>query len=208
MSKFLRRSLMIFIIKGFRTIIFIFIVISTMFRPICLPAFFRCFLNSGTYTGLQTTPFIESTGVACSNSVSLLKASLEEHREAIVRGEIEKSGMADHIWKEKGNYLPLWDEVEIIDRAERWRIRRLKESAHMLGYDDLLSRPSIEMNTKWEPIIKKTVRRWAEVKKKNIHNSSNPSQVRTLSLYVQKIYSKLSSGTHSVTVIGIGSLSF
>ena len=33
MSTFQRRSLVIFIIKGFRTIIFIFIVISTTFRP-------------------------------------------------------------------------------------------------------------------------------------------------------------------------------
>ena len=63
--------------------------------------------------------------------------------------------MADHIWKKKGNYLPLWDKVEIIDRAEHWRIRRLKELAHMLCYNDLLSRPSIELNTIWEPIIKK-----------------------------------------------------
>ena len=69
-------------------------------------------------------------------------------------GEIEKSGMVDHIWKEKGNHLPLWDE-EIIDRAEHWRITRLNESAHMLRYNDLLNRPSIEMNTIWEPIIKK-----------------------------------------------------
>ena len=30
---------MIFIMKGFRTIVFILIVISTMFRSICLPAF-------------------------------------------------------------------------------------------------------------------------------------------------------------------------
>ena len=44
---------------------------------------------------------------------------------------------------------------EIIDRAEHCRTRRLKESAHMLGYNDLLSRPSIELNTTWEPIIKK-----------------------------------------------------
>ena len=44
---------------------------------------------------------------------------------AVVRSEIEKSGMADHIWKEKGNHLPLWDKVEIIDWAEHWRIRRL-----------------------------------------------------------------------------------
>ena len=76
-----------------------------------------------------------------------LKVRLEEHRKAVVRGEIEKSGMADQIWKEKG-------KVEIIDRAENWRIRRLKESARMLGYSDLLSRPSIELNTIWELIIK------------------------------------------------------
>ena len=70
LSEFLRRSLMIFIIKGFRTIVFIFIVISTTFRPICPLAFFRCLSNSGTSTELRTTSFIESTGVACSDSVS------------------------------------------------------------------------------------------------------------------------------------------
>ena len=75
-----------------------------------------------------------------------LKVRLNEHRKAVVWGEIEKSGMVDHIWK-KGNYLPLWDEVEIIDRAAHRRIRCLKELAHMLGYNDLLIRPSIEMNT-------------------------------------------------------------
>ena len=61
---------MIFIIKGFRTIVFIFIVISTTFRPICPPAFFRCLSNSGTYTELRTTSVIASTGVTCSGSVS------------------------------------------------------------------------------------------------------------------------------------------
>ena len=65
LSKFLRRSSLIFIIKGFRTIVFIFTVISTTFWLICPPAFFRYLLNSGTYTELQ----IESTGVACSDSL-------------------------------------------------------------------------------------------------------------------------------------------
>ena len=84
-----------------------------------------------------------------------LKVRLEEHWKAVVRGEIEKLDMADHVWKEKGHHQLLWDEVEIIGRAEHWRIRCLKESVHMLGYNDLLSRPSIELNTIWEPIIKK-----------------------------------------------------
>ena len=70
MSKFMRRSLLIFIIKVFRTIVLIFIVISTMFRPICPPAFFRCLSNSGTFTELRTTFFIETTRVACSDSVN------------------------------------------------------------------------------------------------------------------------------------------
>ena len=56
----------ILIIKGFQTIVFIFIVISTTFPP----AFFRCLSNSGTFTELRTTCFIETTGVACSDSVS------------------------------------------------------------------------------------------------------------------------------------------
>ena len=61
---------MIFIIKGFQTIVFIFIVISTTFWLICTPAFFRCLLNLGTYIELLATSFIESMGVVCSDSVS------------------------------------------------------------------------------------------------------------------------------------------
>ena len=45
---------MIFIIEGFRTIVFIFIVISTIFRPICPPAFFRCLSNSGIFSEFRT----------------------------------------------------------------------------------------------------------------------------------------------------------
>ena len=45
---------MIFILKGFWTIVFIFIAISTTFRLICPPAFFRCLLNSGTFTELRS----------------------------------------------------------------------------------------------------------------------------------------------------------
>ena len=164
--------MLIFIIKGFQTIIFIFIVISTTFRPIWPPAFFRYLSNSGTFTELRTSSFIETKNCVYSIPCSCgkiykgetgrpLKVRLEEHQNAVVWGKIEKSGMADHIWKAKGNHLPLWDEIEIIDRAEHWRIRRLKESAHMLGYNDLLSRPSIELNTIWEPIIKKA--RWKKI---------------------------------------------
>ena len=61
---------MTFITKGFWTIVFIFIVISTIFHPICPPAFFRCMSNSETYMELWPTSFIESMVVTCSDSIS------------------------------------------------------------------------------------------------------------------------------------------
>ena len=61
-------------------------------------------------------------------TVRPLKVRLKEHRKAVVRGEIEKSGIADHIWKKKENHRPLWDKIEINDRAraEHWRIGSLR----------------------------------------------------------------------------------
>ena len=63
--------------------------------------------------------------------------------------------MADHIWKEKENQLPLWDKVKIIDWEEHWKRKRLKETAHMLVHVDHLSRQSMELNTIWESLIEK-----------------------------------------------------
>ena len=83
-----------------------------------------------------------------------LKIRVGEHRKAVTRGEVDKSGIADHVWK-NGDHLPLWDEVKIIDREHHWKIRKLKEAAHMLGHNNLLSRPSADMNSIWEPVLKK-----------------------------------------------------
>ena len=59
-----------FIIKVFWAIVFIFIIISTTFRPISSSAFFKCLSDSGTFTELRTSSFIESTvGVAYSDSL-------------------------------------------------------------------------------------------------------------------------------------------
>ena len=63
-----------------------------------------------------------------------LKVRLQEHQKAVTRGEVEKSGMADHIWREKGDYPLLWDQVEIIDKEHHWKIGKYKESTHMLGH--------------------------------------------------------------------------
>ena len=84
----------------------------------------------------------------------LPKVRLQEHQKAVTRGEGDKSGVADHIWREKRDHRPLWDQVEIIDKKHYWKIRKLKESAHVLGHKNLLSPPSIKINTIWEPVIR------------------------------------------------------
>ena len=53
-----------------------------------------------------------SCGKICKGETGCpLKVWTEEHRKAVVWDEIEKSDMAEHIWKGKGSHLPLWDEV-------------------------------------------------------------------------------------------------
>ena len=60
-----------------------------------------------------------SLAVVCKVETCLsLKVRLEEHQKAMCRGEIQKSCVADHITKEKGNPLPNGDEVKIINREE------------------------------------------------------------------------------------------
>ena len=42
----------------------------------------------------------------------------DEHRKAVCCGEVEKSGMADHMYKEKGNNLPSRDKVKITNQED------------------------------------------------------------------------------------------
>ena len=106
----------------------IFIVIITTFRSICPSAFFRRFMSN-----LRVHSISCSCGRIYEGETYLpLKVKLDEHRKTVYRGKIEKSGMTDHIWKEKGNHLPLWDQAKIIDREEHWKIRRLKQAVQLL----------------------------------------------------------------------------
>lgn len=80
-----------------------------------------------------------------------LKIIQQEDHETVTRGETEKSDMTYHIWRGKSDHL--LDEVEMTDREHHWKMRKHKYSAHMLGHKKLLRRPSIGINTIWEPVI-------------------------------------------------------
>ena len=55
-----------------------------------------------------------------------LRTRLKEHQAATRRGETEKSAIAEHAWAEQ--HCPAWDEVTILEQAEREDILRIKEA--------------------------------------------------------------------------------
>lgn len=65
------------------------------------------------------------------------------------------SDMAEHVCREKDSQQPLWNELKIINKERHWRVRHLKVSDHMLGYEYLLTRRFVQINTRQGPIIKK-----------------------------------------------------
>ena len=56
---------------------------------------------------------------------------MDKHKKAIINGELKISGMAFHIWNEKGEHFPIWDKVKIIDRESSWKLRKIKVAAHI-----------------------------------------------------------------------------
>lgn len=50
-----------------------------------------------------------------------LKVRLEEHRKSVITVETIKSGIADHVWRDKSSHQPQWNEVKILDREEHRR---------------------------------------------------------------------------------------
>lgn len=65
--------------------------------------------------------------------------------------------MSDNVWREKSGHQPnvKWSKKKKIKKMkEHWRIRFLKKSPHMLGYDNLVSRPSLEIDTILGSLIK------------------------------------------------------
>lgn len=65
-----------------------------------------------------------------------------------------------HIWRRKSKWhLVEWNKVI---RYPDWRIRKLKESVHMLDFYNLLSRSGFKMNIIWESLIRteRTLKQW------------------------------------------------
>ena len=53
----------------------------------------------------------------------------KEHQAATRRGEVEKSAIAEHAWAEQ--HHPLWEEISILEQADRDDVLRIKEAFYI-----------------------------------------------------------------------------
>ena len=62
-------------------------------------------------------------------TVRRLETRLKEHKKACLRGEQEKSAVADHAWS--SHYPILWKEASVVDQARTRKELLLKEALHI-----------------------------------------------------------------------------
>ena len=110
-------------------------------------------------TKLQTKNCIYDIPCSCGRSYKgetcrPLSVRLDEHKKATIRGETMKSGMAEHAWSE-GDHRPAWEEVTIIDREPHWKVRKIKEAAHIALANNPISKPSADISAVWLSLLGK-----------------------------------------------------
>ena len=79
---------------------------------------------------------------------------LKEHQAATRRGEVEKSAIAEHAWKEQ--HHPLWDNISILDQSKNVTSLRIKEALHisLAGQHTLLNRDQgVNIADCWRPLL-------------------------------------------------------
>ncbi|XP_036358999.1 uncharacterized protein LOC118763458 [Octopus sinensis] len=103
--------------------------VQMIFGPYDIRTVFKSNTTRHTYLLRVKRPIAENMTKYCVYSISCscgrlyksqtccpLKIRVEEHRKAVTRRDIDKSVIADHVWK-NGDHLPLWDEVKILENT-------------------------------------------------------------------------------------------
>ena len=85
-----------------------------------------------------------------------METRIKEHRTACVKGEVEKSAIAEHAWTH--HHPILWEETAVIDRAKRQRELLIKEALniHLVPGEERINRDTgAEIPACWKPVMKR-----------------------------------------------------
>ena len=81
---------------------------------------------------------------------------MKEHRTACIKGEVERSAIAEHAWSQ--HHPILWEETKVIDQARRQKELIIKEALniHLVPEEERLNRDTgLEIPACWNPIVKR-----------------------------------------------------
>ena len=94
--------------------------------------------------------------VYVGETIRRLETRIKEHRTACMRGEVEKSALAEHAWEEQ--HPILWEEVTVEDQVMRQKELLIKEALniHLVPEEERLNRDvGIQIPACWKPLIKR-----------------------------------------------------
>jgi predicted GIY-YIG superfamily endonuclease len=90
-----------------------------------------------------------------------LEVHFKEHKYNLTQGLLQKSKVAQHVYKE--GHKICWNEAKVLQFEPNTTYRKCNESSHMSLIDHPMSQPSLGMSPIWTPIIT------AEVQKLQFH---------------------------------------
>ena len=90
-----------------------------------------------------------------------MESRLKEHREACSRGQLERSGIAEHAWRH--DHCIEWDDATVMDRASRHKELLVKEALHIwtaVGKDSLNRDGGVELHVCLVATVRKFEQLW------------------------------------------------
>ena len=94
--------------------------------------------------------------VYIGETIRRLETRMKEHRTACIKGEVERSAIAEHAWSQ--HHPILWEETKVIDQARRQKELIIKEALniHLVPEEERLNRDTgLEIPACWNPIVKR-----------------------------------------------------
>lgn len=80
-----------------------------------------------------------------------LVTRLSEHKRHTLRGETDKSGVANHCWE--FHHRMQWEDTKILCKEVNLHKRKFKEATYILNNNDIFSNPSYEVNGTWNEVL-------------------------------------------------------
>ena len=81
-----------------------------------------------------------------------LSTRIKQHRDAVQKGLIERSAVAEHVWSLQHSIS--WDKVDILDQDSSTDTRKIRETLHIRKHTNLMNRDGgVEVSPIWDSLV-------------------------------------------------------